>query len=236
MALLLRMGGVPARVAAGFSPGSYSSRRGEWVVRDIDAHSWVEAYFPGYGWVTFDPTPGDSPARSQISFRLPGGGGDDRPPQGALGERPEPGPRATDTGGGREGGAWWGWLAVAVVGAVGLAGAWLAVRRPRHPPPRDPALAELERALRRTGHPAEPRTTLRALELRFAGEPAAAGYVSALRTTRFGYGARAPTGSQRRGLRRALAREAGFAGRARALWAVPPQVRGRARRRRWTSR
>ena len=58
MALMLRMGGVPARVASGFSPGSYNSERKDYVVRDTDAHSWVEAYFPPYGWITFDPTPG----------------------------------------------------------------------------------------------------------------------------------------------------------------------------------
>jgi transglutaminase-like putative cysteine protease len=61
MALLLRMGGVPARVASGFSPGGYSERRGEWIVRDTDAHSWVEAWFDDYGWVTFDPTPRRDP-------------------------------------------------------------------------------------------------------------------------------------------------------------------------------
>src|SRR5206468_6751147 len=65
MAMLLRMGGVPARVAAGFTPGIVDqSRGGDYVVRDIDAHSWVEAFFPGIGWVTFDPTPSIAPARS----------------------------------------------------------------------------------------------------------------------------------------------------------------------------
>ena len=34
-------------------------------MRDFDAHSWVEVYYPGWGWITFDPTPADSPARSQ---------------------------------------------------------------------------------------------------------------------------------------------------------------------------
>src|SRR5204862_3418675 len=75
MALLLRMGGVPARVAAGFSPGSLDRDRREYVVRDMDAHSWVEVFFPGIGWVTRDPTPGDAPARSQTSDAASGGPG-----------------------------------------------------------------------------------------------------------------------------------------------------------------
>ncbi|HEU4976746.1 MAG TPA: transglutaminaseTgpA domain-containing protein, partial [Baekduia sp.] len=67
-ALLLRLGGVPARVAAGFSPGERAAG-GERVIRDFDAHSWVEAYFPKIGWVTFDPTPAASPARDQLADR-----------------------------------------------------------------------------------------------------------------------------------------------------------------------
>src|SRR6478609_10295129 len=65
MALLLRLGGVPARVASGFTPGTKDPKTGEWVVRDLDAHSWVEVWFDGIGWVTFDPTPAASPARGQ---------------------------------------------------------------------------------------------------------------------------------------------------------------------------
>ncbi len=57
MALMLRMAGIPARVAAGFSPGTRDEERGTYRVRDLDAHSWVEVYFAGIGWVTFDPTP-----------------------------------------------------------------------------------------------------------------------------------------------------------------------------------
>ncbi|HET9720230.1 MAG TPA: transglutaminase-like domain-containing protein, partial [Solirubrobacteraceae bacterium] len=62
MALLLRMGGIPARVAAGFTTGVYDSRSHTYTVSDLDAHSWVEAWFAGYGWVTFDPTPPSDPA------------------------------------------------------------------------------------------------------------------------------------------------------------------------------
>ena len=63
MALLLRMGGVPARVATGFTTGAYDSNTKSWFVTDVDAHAWVEAWFPHYGWVTFDPTPAAAPAR-----------------------------------------------------------------------------------------------------------------------------------------------------------------------------
>ena len=67
MALMLRMAGIPARVAAGFSPGSYNKDTREYRVRDLDAHSWVEVWFTGIGWVPFDPTPARSPAQSQSS-------------------------------------------------------------------------------------------------------------------------------------------------------------------------
>jgi transglutaminase-like putative cysteine protease len=56
MALMLRMLGVPARVAAGFTSGTYED--GGWTVTDHNAHAWVEVWFPGYGWLAFDPTPG----------------------------------------------------------------------------------------------------------------------------------------------------------------------------------
>jgi protein-glutamine gamma-glutamyltransferase len=56
MALMLRLLGIPARVAAGFIPGHYHD--GTWTVTDHDAHTWVEVWFPRYGWLAFDPTPG----------------------------------------------------------------------------------------------------------------------------------------------------------------------------------
>ena len=56
MALMLRMLGIPARVAAGFTSGTFEE--GGWTVTDHNAHAWVEVWFPGYGWLAFDPTPG----------------------------------------------------------------------------------------------------------------------------------------------------------------------------------
>jgi transglutaminase-like putative cysteine protease len=58
MALMLRYLGVPARVAAGFVSGTYDAKTKTWTVTDHDAHAWVEAWFAGYGWLAFDPTPG----------------------------------------------------------------------------------------------------------------------------------------------------------------------------------
>ena len=56
MAVMLRYVGIPARVAAGFVSGTYDN--GTWKVTDHDAHTWVEVWFPRYGWLPFDPTPG----------------------------------------------------------------------------------------------------------------------------------------------------------------------------------
>src|SRR5439155_921893 len=68
MALMLRYVGVPARVAVGFSSGTYDARRGVWTVTDHEAHAWVEAWFRGYGWLPFDPTPAASrPERGLLS-------------------------------------------------------------------------------------------------------------------------------------------------------------------------
>jgi transglutaminase-like putative cysteine protease len=58
MAVMLRTLQIPARVVNGFRSDEFNDLTGNYVVRAKNAHSWVEAYFPGYGWVTFDPTPG----------------------------------------------------------------------------------------------------------------------------------------------------------------------------------
>jgi transglutaminase-like putative cysteine protease len=57
MAIMLRTLGIPTREVNGFLPGEYNDLGEDYVVRASDAHSWVEVYFPGSGWMTFDPTP-----------------------------------------------------------------------------------------------------------------------------------------------------------------------------------
>ena len=58
MAVMVRTQGIASRVVNGFLPGEYNEAAGAYTVRQSDAHSWVEVYFPQTdSWVTFDPTP-----------------------------------------------------------------------------------------------------------------------------------------------------------------------------------
>ncbi len=72
MTIMLRTLGIPSRIVNGFLPGEYNDISGMYVVRASDAHSWVEAYFPSAGWVTFDPTPsgGEQPLFSFYRFSM----------------------------------------------------------------------------------------------------------------------------------------------------------------------
>ena len=57
MALMARSFGIPARVVAGYTIGPYDAGTGAYVVKGTNAHSWPQLYFPGYGWLDFEPTP-----------------------------------------------------------------------------------------------------------------------------------------------------------------------------------
>lgn len=70
MAVMLRQIGIPARVVNGFRLGEYNRLGNSWTVRQYDAHSWVEAYFPPYGWIEFDPTPPEPPHPRTAFLRL----------------------------------------------------------------------------------------------------------------------------------------------------------------------
>ena len=60
MAVMLRSLGIPARLVNGFRTGEFNDLTSQYVVRASNAHSWVEVFFPGRGWIAFDPTPGAS--------------------------------------------------------------------------------------------------------------------------------------------------------------------------------
>ena len=56
MIVMLRSLGIPSRMAAGFAQGEWVAEENAFVAREKDAHTWVEVYFPGYGWIEFEPT------------------------------------------------------------------------------------------------------------------------------------------------------------------------------------
>jgi transglutaminase-like putative cysteine protease len=245
MALMLRMNGIPSRVVSGFSPGTADSDADDrYLVADRDAHSWVEAYFTGIGWVTFDPTPSAAPATGRaesaglatVGSALDTGGASDSRRKGF-----DPGQRdTTPPAGGTAGSGIPAWvvlagLVVVALIAVAALGAIAAVRRYRYgrlsPEARAKAhLEELPGALARLGWPLERAETLLGLEGRLHRyrKDAAARYVSKLRTTRF---SPAPGGAatlaDRRALRDTLTRDNGLGSRIRALVALPPGGPGR---------
>ncbi len=61
MIMMLRSLGIPSRMAAGFAQGTFDPETGQYTVRERDAHTWVEVYFPGYGWIEFEPTAAQAP-------------------------------------------------------------------------------------------------------------------------------------------------------------------------------
>jgi hypothetical protein len=226
MALLLRMGGVPARVAVGFTPGTYNSSTANWVVNDFQAHAWVEVWFPTYGWVAFNPTQSGSanpklgPSAAASALRggvIPGKLHATAPSSASALRRRRSSPTPIAL------------IVVITLLGLGLAGAAVALalasRRRKHgPPTSDELLAELERALRRSGLTLTPATTLAELERRFRRSAEATQYVRAVGRARYADGSEPPSVAQRRALRAQLAEGRGAFGRLRALWALPPRL------------
>ncbi len=70
LAVMARLQGIPSRVVAGFLQGEYSKLHRTYLVRQSDAHVWVEIYFPGHGWVGFDPTPPAPLLQASVLTRL----------------------------------------------------------------------------------------------------------------------------------------------------------------------
>jgi len=205
-----------------------------YFVSDIDAHAWVEAWFPGYGWVTFDPTPPTGQGQTNTASLAGGAAITGFTPKG---REPASAARRAGAAGGLArarralAGSPSGGVPAAFVVAAALAalaaGAMLARALWRQPDP----LAELECAFARCGRPLEGGATLALLERRLADSPAAADYVRELRLARYAAASiHPPSPAQRRALRGRLARGRGPIGRLRALWALPPRPAHRRRR------
>ncbi len=234
MALMLRMAGIPARVATGFSPGSLNRDTGEYRVRDLDAHSWVEVYFNDIGWVTFDPTPPASPADRAGQGPRAAPDAEEQPRDALSGDGDSPlSDRAADTGaagrgggGGGGGGPPAGVLAGLALPRPSAAAAtcWRAggcARTARA----EAGLAELERALPRlgwklpAGHHAAPARAAPAPRRRAGVGAATWASCAALR---FGAGPGAPPPARR------PARGAARADRGRRSAGAPARIHGSA--------
>ncbi|HXC79580.1 MAG TPA: transglutaminase domain-containing protein [Candidatus Acidoferrum sp.] len=102
---MLRSLGIPTQLVSGFGPGQFDANLHAYVVRDADAHTWVESYFPGYGWITFEPTPDTAGVYKSIPRGSVGPNtctADtkcDPPPSGDLGPSPNPGVKPPVGGG-----------------------------------------------------------------------------------------------------------------------------------------
>lgn len=151
MGVMLRSLGIPARVAVGFTGGSYDAATKRYVVLDRDAHSWVEVWFPGQGWLPFDPTPGRSaanpasvsspdyaPSRIDVSVAgligsavAPGAPGSSAPPPPSpRGRRAAPA-RAVAPVAGAGGGTGWRWALPGLLALAAVVPAARLVRRAR---------------------------------------------------------------------------------------------------------
>jgi transglutaminase-like putative cysteine protease len=69
MAVMLRSVDVPARLVVGYLPGDLDINTGKYLLRDRHYHAWPQAYFPGYGWINLEATPGS--AVSEVSVESP---------------------------------------------------------------------------------------------------------------------------------------------------------------------
>ncbi|MBX6353700.1 MAG: transglutaminase domain-containing protein [Thermoflavifilum sp.] len=121
-AVLLRTAGIPTRLVTGYAEGepdpSYTGSGERYIIRNEDAHAWIEVYFPNFGWVPFDPTPGFSfPWSPTPSTPSSAGSVDNSTPAPAPTPRKQP---TDDTASAGSTGtvvqvpAWLGWLLLAV--------------------------------------------------------------------------------------------------------------------------
>jgi hypothetical protein len=194
MAVLLRTHGIPTREVNGFLGGEWSEFGNYMAVTQNQAHAWVEVWFPGYGWVPFDPTPAGSGSGDALSAWLwPGRFVFDaiqhrwnkwvldysfqtqfgllRRGQELLGQDQNEGGDPSGDGSRLPGGAiWW------VMGGLGLLGAGALVRRERIALPLEARMfVRLREASRKAGAPPEalhsPHSLTRYLEAQ--GHPGA---------------------------------------------------------------
>ncbi|MCM3746481.1 DUF3488 and transglutaminase-like domain-containing protein [Paenibacillus pasadenensis] len=197
MAVMARHIGLPSRWVKGYAPGSGSipeedvMRRGAeameqlgttgtetYTVKNSDAHSWVEIYFEGYGWIPFEPTPGFTfPYATGESTAAPEPSAEPTPSAA-----PEPAQESVTEGQGFSMPAWAGWTGAAIIAAAAactafmrrrqLAGLWHSFRT-RSLTAEQQVVWETERLIRsarKNGLPKEEHETFREAVVRWSGE------------------------------------------------------------------
>lgn len=97
MVVMLRTMGIPARMAAGFAQGTWNTGEQAFVVEERDAHTWVEVYFPGYGWVEFEPTAAQTQLNRGDEPLVPPPQPTEPPPTDTLTPTVTPSPTPTNT-------------------------------------------------------------------------------------------------------------------------------------------
>jgi len=137
--VLLRSLGIPARMVAGYASGRLDEDSGVYEVRAGDAHAWVEVFFPGYGWIEFEPTPEQPalvrPETAPEEGVTPGGVSLGEVGPGALPEERfnqefSPGLEPEDSAGTADGlpsparGRATTWIAAGLIGLLGIVGLW----------------------------------------------------------------------------------------------------------------
>ena len=129
MVVMARAVRIPARLAVGYAMGHYDPQQGAYLVVEMDAHAWPELYFPGYGWIPFEPTSGfGRPERAAEAGQagVPGVPIPSRPAR-SWWVRLQVGVRLWWLRW-----RWWVLAGVAVLGAIGLG--WRVLRRLRYRP------------------------------------------------------------------------------------------------------
>ncbi|MBV9660723.1 MAG: DUF4129 domain-containing protein [Acidimicrobiales bacterium] len=135
LAVMLRTLGIPTREAVGYVPGPYNPITDLYQVRAEDAHAWVQVWFPGYGWQSFDPT-------AAVPAANPSPGGTALSDAGRFLDRLP-------------------WVPIGIVsGTVALSAVLVHVRRRRPTTWAEGAARRMERAGRRAGRPRRPSETI----------------------------------------------------------------------------
>jgi hypothetical protein len=107
MVVLARAAGIPARLVIGYAGGTFDPAEERYLVTEADAHAWAELYFPGYGWIEFEPT---------AARPLPERSAEPIIPAAAAPETTLPDITASHPGGSLR----WGWGVLAAVAGLAL--------------------------------------------------------------------------------------------------------------------